>query len=55
MTIATGTRSSKFEGRSTRLHSDKDVIILGGKASQLSALTVAIEEQPADEWSTRGA
>ena len=33
----------------------EEVIVLGGKASQLSALTVAIEEQQPDEWFAMGA
>jgi hypothetical protein len=37
------------------LHSDKEVTVLGGRASQLSALAVAIEEQQPDEWSAMGA
>jgi hypothetical protein len=34
------------------LLSDKEVTILGGRSSQLSALAVAIEEQQPDEWSS---
>jgi len=54
-TTATDTRSLEFERRSTHLHSDKEVTILGGRASRLSALSVAIEEQQPDEWSAIGA
>lgn len=51
-TTATDTRSDELERRSDGLHSDKEVTLLGGKASQLSALMVAIEEQQPDEWSS---
>jgi hypothetical protein len=52
MTTATDTRSSELERRADHLHSDKEVTVLGGKASHMSALMVAIEEQQPDEWSS---
>jgi len=55
MTTATDTRSAEIGRRAINLHSDKQVTVLGGKASQLSALVVAIEEQQPDEWSAMGA
>jgi len=45
---------AKEEATGSKLFVD-EVTILGGKASQLSALAVAIEEQQPDEWSAMGA
>ena len=54
MTIATDTRSAEIGRRSKYLYSDKEVHVLGGKGTHLSALAVAIEEQQPDEWSAMG-
>jgi DNA polymerase-3 subunit alpha len=47
-------RLSQEEATGSKLFVDQ-VTVLGGKASQLSALVVAIEEQQPDEWSAMGA
>jgi hypothetical protein len=54
MTTATDTRSAEIGRRAVNLHSDKEVQILGGTVTQLSALAVAIAEQQPDEWSALG-
>ena len=54
-TPATDTRPCELRLSANSLLSDKQVTVLGGKASQLSALVVAIEEQQPDEWSAMGA
>jgi len=54
MTTATDTRSFEIGRRAINLHSDKEVTVLGGKGTHLSALQVAIEEQQPDEWSPLG-
>jgi DNA polymerase-3 subunit alpha len=47
-------RLSQEEATGSKLFVD-EVTVLGGRASQLSALSVAIEEQQPDEWSALGA
>lgn len=47
-------RLSQEEATGSKLLVD-EVTVIGGKASQLSALAVAIEEQQPDEWSAMGA
>jgi len=47
-------RLSQEEATGSKLFVD-EVTVLGGRASQLSALSVAIEEQQPDEWSAMGA
>jgi DNA polymerase III subunit alpha len=47
-------RVAQEEATGSKLFVD-NVVLLGGKASQLSALTVAIREQQPDEWSALGA
>ena len=44
-------RLSQEESSGAKLFVD-DVFVLGGKASHMSALMVAIEEQQPDEWSS---
>ena len=47
-------RLAQEEATGSKLFVDS-VVLLGGKASQLSALVVAIQEQQPDEWSAMGA
>jgi DNA polymerase III subunit alpha len=47
-------RVAQEEATGSKLFVDS-VVLLGGKASQLSALTVAIQQQQPDEWSALGA
>jgi hypothetical protein len=47
-------RVAQEEATGSKLVVD-NVVLLGGKASQLSALTVAIQEQQPEEWSALGA
>jgi hypothetical protein len=44
-------RLSQEEATGARLFVD-EVFVLGGKASHMSALMVAIQEQQPDEWSS---
>ena len=44
-------RLSQEEATGSKLFVD-EVFVLGGKASHMSALMVAIEEQQPDEWSS---
>jgi hypothetical protein len=48
MTTATGTRSAEMGRRSRLLHSDKEIVPLGGRGTHLSALAVAIEQRRDD-------
>jgi len=47
-------RLSQEEATGTKLFVD-EATVLGSRASQLSALAVAIQEQPVEEWSAMGA
>ena len=47
-------RLAQEEATGSKLFVD-NVTILGGRASQLSALAVAIQEQEPDQWSAMGA
>ena len=47
-------RLSQEETSGCKLFIDQ-VNVLGGRASHLSALTVALQEQQSDEWTARGA
>jgi DNA polymerase-3 subunit alpha len=47
-------RLAQEEATGSKLFIDS-VVVLGGKASQLSALVVAIQEQEPDQWSALGA
>jgi DNA polymerase III alpha subunit len=47
-------RLAQEEATGSKLFVDSAVVV-GGKASHLSALTVAIQEQAPDEWSAMGA
>ena len=47
-------RLAQEEATGSKLFIDS-VVVLGGKASHLSALVVAIKEQEPDEWSALGA
>ena len=53
-TPATDTRPCELRLSANSLLSDKEVQILGGAVTQLSALAVAIAEQQPDEWSALG-
>ena len=50
----TDTRPCELRLSANSLLSDKEVTLLGGKGTHLSALAVAIEEQQPDEWSPLG-
>jgi hypothetical protein len=47
-------RLSQEEATGAKLFIE-DITVLGGRSSQLSALSVAIEEQQPDQWSATGA